>query len=213
MPQIAQLPVAVIKPIYGAASIGVVRVNNMAELRKTYKKVVKEMAGARIVAGALQQAEASDDDEPADGSAKPVRQEVSSLLLGSTCADPGSLQHKLGDICIRSCLPGGAPVLGQLAPSLCTAVPPQRFSAGSIQGVLMLNCCCAHAQHHSPCLPARDFYSMVLLTPPVCLQGNASSWIKMTLMLEEYLDGPEVDVDLVISEGQVGLVVLHFWFC
>ena len=74
--------VAVIKPIYGAASIGVVRVNNMAELRKTYKKVVKEMAGARIVAGALQQAEASDDDEPADGSAKPVRQEVSSPFSG-----------------------------------------------------------------------------------------------------------------------------------
>eukprot|EP00891_Asterochloris_glomerata_P006828 jgi/Astpho2/6828/Aster-06504 len=98
---------AVIKPIYGAASIGVVRVNNMAELQKTYKKVVKEMAGARIVAGALQQADASDEDEPADGSAKPVRQE-----------------------------------------------------------------------------------------------GNASSWIKMTLMLEEYLDGPEVDVDLVLSEGQ-----------
>ena len=47
------------------------------------------------------------------------------------------------------------------------------------------------------------FHRLVLLTPSVCLQGNASSWIKMTLMLEEYLDGPEVDVDLVISEGQV----------
>ena len=34
------------------------------------------------------------------------------------------------------------------------------------------------------------------------LQGNAASWIKTTLMLEEYLDGPEVDVDLVISDGQ-----------
>ena len=34
------------------------------------------------------------------------------------------------------------------------------------------------------------------------LQGNANSWIKLTLMLEEYLDGPEVDVDLVFSEGQ-----------
>ena len=32
--------------------------------------------------------------------------------------------------------------------------------------------------------------------------GNASSWIKTTLMLEEYLDGPEVGVDLVLSEGQ-----------
>ena len=32
--------------------------------------------------------------------------------------------------------------------------------------------------------------------------SNASSWIKTTLMLEEYLDGPEVDVDLIISEGE-----------
>ena len=35
-----------------------------------------------------------------------------------------------------------------------------------------------------------------------CVQGNADSWIKLTLMLEEYLDGPEVDVDVVFSEGQ-----------
>lgn len=34
------------------------------------------------------------------------------------------------------------------------------------------------------------------------LQGNADGWIKLTLMLEEYLDGPEVDVDLVLSEGE-----------
>ena len=31
--------------------------------------------------------------------------------------------------------------------------------------------------------------------------GHASSWIKTTLMLEEYLDGPEVDVDVIFSEG------------
>ena len=35
----------------------------------------------------------------------------------------------------------------------------------------------------------------------------------MTLMLEEYLDGPEVDVDLVISEGQVGLIATYPRFC
>ena len=33
------------------------------------------------------------------------------------------------------------------------------------------------------------------------MQGKANSWIKTTLMLEEYLDGPEVDVDLVLSDG------------
>ena len=30
---------------------------------------------------------------------------------------------------------------------------------------------------------------------------STAAWIKTTLMLEEYLDGPEVDVDLVFSEG------------
>lgn len=34
------------------------------------------------------------------------------------------------------------------------------------------------------------------------MQGNADDWIKLTLMLEEYLDGPEVDVDLILSEGE-----------
>lgn len=48
---------AVIKPIFGAASIGVVRVNNLEDLESTYQRVVKELAGARIVAGALEQAE------------------------------------------------------------------------------------------------------------------------------------------------------------
>ena len=90
---------AVIKPIFGAASIGVVRVNSEAELEATYRRVQKEMGAARIVAGALQQGPADDD--------------------------------------------GGG--------------PDDR--------------------------PA------------------ASTWIKTTLMLEEYLDGPEVDVDLVLSEG------------
>lgn len=51
-----------IKPIYGAASIGVVRVNDMEALRATYKRVAKEMAGARIVDGAMQ-AGAADADE------------------------------------------------------------------------------------------------------------------------------------------------------
>lgn len=32
--------------------------------------------------------------------------------------------------------------------------------------------------------------------------GNAAGWINLTLMVEEYLDGPEVDCDLVFSEGK-----------
>ncbi len=53
---------AVIKPIYGAASIGVVKVEGMEGLKLTYKRVAKEMAGARIVDGAMQ-AGAADDEE------------------------------------------------------------------------------------------------------------------------------------------------------
>lgn len=34
------------------------------------------------------------------------------------------------------------------------------------------------------------------------LQDGKAGWIKTTLMLEEYLDGPEVDVDLVFSESR-----------
>jgi hypothetical protein len=56
------IPHAVIKPIYGAASIGVVKVEDMEGLKLTYRRVAKEMAGARIVDGAMQ-AGAADDDE------------------------------------------------------------------------------------------------------------------------------------------------------
>lgn len=58
---------AVIKPIYGAASIGVVRVNDMQQLEAAYKRVTKELARAHIVAGALQQGD-EDDDDAEDGS-------------------------------------------------------------------------------------------------------------------------------------------------
>jgi biotin carboxylase len=88
---------AVIKPIYGAASIGVVRVDSEDELQKAYSRVTKELASARVVAGALEQGDMSD---------------------------------------------------------------------GAGQG------------------------------------GKASAWFRTSIMMEEYLDGPEVDVDLVFSEGQ-----------
>ena len=45
---------AVIKPIYGAASIGVVRVNSEKDLHHIYARVQREMAAVRVVAGALQ---------------------------------------------------------------------------------------------------------------------------------------------------------------
>lgn len=99
---------AVIKPIYGAASIGVVRVDTFDQLKASYAKVCKELASARIVAGALEQ---GNDDDDADGG-----------------GGGGSSVHTAG--------------------------------------------------------------------------GNASSWIRTDIMMEEYLDGPEVDVDLIMSEGQ-----------
>ena len=56
-----------IKPIYGAASIGVVRVDNLQQLETAYKRVTRELAKAHIVAGALQQGE--DDEIDAAGNA------------------------------------------------------------------------------------------------------------------------------------------------
>ncbi|GBF94434.1 hypothetical protein Rsub_07248 [Raphidocelis subcapitata] len=85
---------AVIKPVSGAASIGVVRVNSMPELQAAYQRVARDMSRAKVVAGAL--IEGGDDED--DG-------------------------------------------------------------------------------------------------------GNAGGWINVQLMLEEYLDGPEIDCDLVMSDG------------
>ncbi|KAI8466821.1 MAG: ATP-grasp domain-containing protein [Monoraphidium minutum] len=86
---------AVIKPVSGAASIGVIRVNSMEDLHAAYKRVARDMSRARVVAGAL--IEGKDGEEGAD--------------------------------------------------------------------------------------------------------GNAGSWFNVHLMLEEYLDGPEIDCDLVMSDG------------
>lgn len=71
----------VIKPIYGAASIGVVRVNNMAELERAYKRVTRELAKAHIVAGALQQGEDDEDDDAADEAIEATVSQVSSAVL------------------------------------------------------------------------------------------------------------------------------------
>lgn len=43
---------AVIKPVSGAASIGVIRVDDMAALNTAYARVMADMSKARIVAGA-----------------------------------------------------------------------------------------------------------------------------------------------------------------
>lgn len=108
-----------IKPIFGAASLGVVRVDSEEALQSTFVRVQKEMASAQIVAGALQAG--------GGGAAEVSRCAASSGSPSDTgkCADC-ALQHMK-----------------------CSLIP----QAGGRQ---------------------------------------ASSWIKTTLMLEEYLDGPEV---------------------
>ena len=55
-----------IKPIYGAASIGVVRVDDLQQLETAYKRVTRELAKAHIVAGALQQGEEDETDAAGD---------------------------------------------------------------------------------------------------------------------------------------------------
>ena len=128
---------AVIKPIFGAASIGVVRVNSEEELVAAYKRVQKEMSSARIVAGALQQGADEDEEGEASTSAAADAEKSATAANGSG---------------------GGA------APAAAAAAPA------------------------APSAPA-------------AASASASTWIKTTLMVEEYLDGPEVDVDLVLSEG------------
>eukprot|EP00798_Chlamydomonas_sp_ICE-L_P025943 gene25943-11622_t len=51
---------SVIKPVSGAASIGVIRVNNEEDLNRAYERVVRDMSNARIVAGALIEGDAED---------------------------------------------------------------------------------------------------------------------------------------------------------
>lgn len=74
---------AVIKPIYGAASIGVVRVNDMQQLEAAYKRVTRELARAHIVAGALQQGE--DDDEGEEVDQALAAAQVTSPLQAQSC--------------------------------------------------------------------------------------------------------------------------------
>mmetsp|Transcript_24803 Transcript_24803/g.63947 ORF Transcript_24803/g.63947 Transcript_24803/m.63947 type:complete len:638 (+) Transcript_24803:91-2004(+) len=85
---------AVIKPVSGAASIGVMRVDNMQQLNDAYARVSSDMRRAKVVAGALSEGDLEEDE-----------------------------------------------------------------------------------------------------------QGNAGSWLDLVLMLEEYLDGQEVDVDLIFDNG------------
>lgn len=72
---------AVIKPIYGAASIGVVRVNDMPQLEQAYKRVTRELAKAHIVAGALQQGEEDDEDSAADQAIEATVSQVTLHML------------------------------------------------------------------------------------------------------------------------------------
>ena len=136
---------AVIKPIFGAASIGVVRVNSEEELVAAYKRVQKEMSSARIVAGALQQG--ADDDDEGGEAAAPSSSSAAAATGADAAADAKSAEE------------AAAAANGDGTASAAAAAPAAPASAA------------------------------------------ASTWIKTTLMVEEYLDGPEVDVDLVLSEG------------
>lgn len=54
---------AVIKPIHGAASLGVVRVNDHEDLVKTYERVKKEMSSVRVHGGIVEQMDSDDEHE------------------------------------------------------------------------------------------------------------------------------------------------------
>mmetsp|Transcript_26623 Transcript_26623/g.74731 ORF Transcript_26623/g.74731 Transcript_26623/m.74731 type:complete len:319 (+) Transcript_26623:1189-2145(+) len=56
---------SVLKPIHGAASLGVIRVNNKEDLIKAHARVTKELKSAKVVAGAI----TGGDDDGEDGNA------------------------------------------------------------------------------------------------------------------------------------------------
>jgi hypothetical protein len=37
----------------------------------------------------------------------------------------------------------------------------------------------------------------------ICIQGSKGLYVAIEFMMEQYLDGPEVDVDLVFNDGEV----------
>jgi carnosine synthase len=129
---------AVIKPVSGAASIGVVRVNDAQALREAYERVARDMSRARVVAGAL--VEGHDDDDEEEG-ARPAA--AAGNNASATSQGEGGAAGSAG---------AGGP--DGSAPSITKKA-----------------------------------------------KGAASSWINVELMLEEYLDGPEVDCDLILSQG------------
>ena len=72
---------AVIKPINGAASIGVVRVNSEADLRKQYKKVRAEMKYAVVKSGALTQGHYSEEEENEEKESSPQNSVLLQMLM------------------------------------------------------------------------------------------------------------------------------------
>jgi hypothetical protein len=77
----------------GAASIGVIRVNDMAALKLAYHRVVKDLSKARIVAGALVEGGDDDDDLTAPsgnaGSWINVELMLEEVSSAAQCAPPG----------------------------------------------------------------------------------------------------------------------------
>jgi len=136
---------AVIKPVSGAASIGVVRVNDMAALHEAYHRVARDMSRARVVAGAL--VEGGDEGEEEEEAAA-LEAAAEAAAAATAAAAAAAAKADGGD---------GAPPLPPAAAKARAATPSKT---------------------------------------------GASAWIKVELMLEEYLDGPEVDCDLVLSQGQ-----------
>ena len=87
-----------IKPIYGAASIGVVKVTSLEDLTKTFARVTKEMSNACISAGAIS---AGGDDKTEGGNVR-----YSDLDPGTGCPPPRSTCCPIysGEILTKSCV-------------------------------------------------------------------------------------------------------------
>lgn len=90
-----------IKPIYGAASIGVVKVVNLEDLTKTFTRVTKEMGNACIVAGAI--SAGNGEDAETEGGNVSLRHELLCPCLAPQSGVPRS--SALPALCSQEQLP------------------------------------------------------------------------------------------------------------
>lgn len=168
---------SVLKPVGGSESIGVVRVDSPEQLAESYEKLQALLRATAYKDGSLSTFEDETDTE------------------GSVSA---------GLLCCVLCLCCACAACWIWAGLCCVlhASPGRRRRWGSSRGATTMG----PRQRHRCAQPlptprARSCLPRTLPTSLYPLQANAALEFFTDLMLEQYLDGPEVDVDIVMGLG------------